>query len=233
MSNFWGRFFQLFVGKKKKMIWKHCNVRTEKLHRKKVKKNFFCRKTIFFRAKNSTVGNRLLSAILWRSNYGPIKNGCRMKPTKRQIRLFGLLRYDVTLLFYYFSAVVEVALISTRKQDFDFLFQLDSFFMNNFLNLNFSSCMVYKWRQHDLFETANSLTSFYDSLHVFYSASLGCWITWFISSWEENCCCYKLTKLTNYQLVSLKISTRTILSKKQLSFCKFVQLVTTVISYSA
>ena len=38
MSNLWGRFFQVFVGKKKK-IWKHCSVRTEKLHRKKV--NFF------------------------------------------------------------------------------------------------------------------------------------------------------------------------------------------------
>ena len=56
MSNFWGRFFQLFVGKKKKnFFWKHCSVRTEKLHRKKVKffifffgKNFFFQKNQFF-----------------------------------------------------------------------------------------------------------------------------------------------------------------------------------------
>ena len=39
MSNFWGRFFQLFVGKF--FFWKHCSVRTEKLHRKKVKNQFF------------------------------------------------------------------------------------------------------------------------------------------------------------------------------------------------
>ena len=41
------------------------------------------------------------------------KNGLTMeamtKPIKRQIRLFGLLRYDVTLLFYYFFAMVEIA----------------------------------------------------------------------------------------------------------------------------
>ena len=60
-----------------------------------------------------------------------------MKPIKTQIRLFGLLRYDVTLLFYYFSAMVEIAWISTRKQDFCFLFHLDCFFMNILLQLEF------------------------------------------------------------------------------------------------
>ena len=44
--------FQLFVGKKKKnFFWKHCSVRTEKLHRKKVKKIFLGGKN-FFRVKN-------------------------------------------------------------------------------------------------------------------------------------------------------------------------------------
>ena len=60
-----------------------------------------------------------------------------MKPIKRQIRLFGLLRYDVTLLFYYFFAMVEIAWISTQKQDFYFLFQLDCFFMKIWFNLEF------------------------------------------------------------------------------------------------
>ena len=49
--------------KKKKIFWKHCSVRTEKLHRKKVKKNyfflweeiFFSENPVFFRAKNATV----------------------------------------------------------------------------------------------------------------------------------------------------------------------------------
>ena len=39
LRNFLGWFFQLFVVKNKNKIWKHCSVRTEKLHRKKV--NFF------------------------------------------------------------------------------------------------------------------------------------------------------------------------------------------------
>ena len=60
MSNFWGLFFHFFGVKKKflKFFWKHHNVRTEKLHRKKVNKKFiifgkifFFRKNIFFRAK--------------------------------------------------------------------------------------------------------------------------------------------------------------------------------------
>ena len=59
MSNFWGRFFQLFVGKKKKK-WKHCSLHTEKFYRKKVKKKFvvdfffFFKKNQFFRTKNAT-----------------------------------------------------------------------------------------------------------------------------------------------------------------------------------
>ena len=47
-----------------------------------------------------------------------------------------------------------------------------------------------------------------------------CWIsavvpfnTWLISSWEENKCCYKLSKCTNWQLFSLKMTTSTILSE--------------------
>ena len=44
MSNFWGRFFQLFVGN---FFWKHCCDRTEKLHRKKIN-NFFWGGGIFF-----------------------------------------------------------------------------------------------------------------------------------------------------------------------------------------
>ena len=48
MSNFLGRFFQVFVVKKN---WKHCSVRTEKLHRKKVKIYIFFGK-YFFRGKN-------------------------------------------------------------------------------------------------------------------------------------------------------------------------------------
>ena len=50
MSNFLGWVFQLFVAKKKKKKnWKHCSVRTEKLHWKKVKKNkFFLGKFLFF-----------------------------------------------------------------------------------------------------------------------------------------------------------------------------------------
>ena len=58
-----------------------------------------------------------------------------IRPIKRQIRFFGLLRYDVTLLFYYFSAVVEIAWISTRKQDL--IFQLYSLFMNISFKLEF------------------------------------------------------------------------------------------------
>jgi len=40
-----GWFFQLFVGKKK---WKHCSIRTVKLHRKKVKKIYFWGKFFIF-----------------------------------------------------------------------------------------------------------------------------------------------------------------------------------------
>ena len=55
-ATFEGGFFNfLWAKKKKKIFWKHCSVRTEKLHRKKVKKNifflgriYFFRKTIFF-----------------------------------------------------------------------------------------------------------------------------------------------------------------------------------------
>ena len=61
-----GVIFSTFCGKKKIIWkhWKHCSVRTEKLHRKKVKKKnfiweeFFFRKTSFFRAKNKTVIRR-------------------------------------------------------------------------------------------------------------------------------------------------------------------------------
>ena len=57
-----GVVFSTFCGqKKKKKNWKHCSVRTEKLHWKKVKKkksfweDFFFQKNHFFRAKNATV----------------------------------------------------------------------------------------------------------------------------------------------------------------------------------
>ena len=33
-------------------------------------------------------------------------------------------------------------------------------------------------------------------LHVLYFSSVGCWITWFISSWERNNCCHKLNLFT-------------------------------------
>ena len=65
MSNFWGRFFQLFVGKKKKKIWKHCSDRTEKLHRKKV---FFFHVFVFFYRQKIwvyNIGNKHLSPHLW------------------------------------------------------------------------------------------------------------------------------------------------------------------------
>ena len=64
MSNFWGQFFSLFWVKKRFsfFFWKHCCVRTEKLHKIKLKffkkifgKKFYLRKTSFFRAKNATV----------------------------------------------------------------------------------------------------------------------------------------------------------------------------------
>ena len=73
MSNFWGRFFQLFVvKKKKKKIWKHCSVRTEKLHRKKVKKKyfffweefFFLEKPFFLGLKIRRGPNAILSLLL-------------------------------------------------------------------------------------------------------------------------------------------------------------------------
>ena len=90
MSNFWGRFFQLFVVKKKilKIFWKHCSVRTEKLHRKKVKKNiifleefFFSEKPVFFRAKiwvefeckYMKVGTRHLFSYLCFISYSKVK----------------------------------------------------------------------------------------------------------------------------------------------------------------
>jgi hypothetical protein len=54
--------FSTFCGQKKNFFFlKHCIVRTEKLHRKKVKfflggeEFFFSEKPVFFRAKNSTV----------------------------------------------------------------------------------------------------------------------------------------------------------------------------------
>ena len=39
MSNFWGEFFLCFGGQKKfrKFFWKHCSVRTKKLHKMKLK----------------------------------------------------------------------------------------------------------------------------------------------------------------------------------------------------
>ena len=37
---------------------------------------------------------------------------------------------------------------------------------------------------------------FLDGLHVFYFTSVGSWITWFISSWEENNCYVTRSKFT-------------------------------------
>ena len=66
MSNFWGRFFNVFMGEKK---WKHCSVCTEKLHRY----FFFSCFTLFFigccgiqiSVYNIKVGNKHLSPHLW------------------------------------------------------------------------------------------------------------------------------------------------------------------------
>ena len=63
LSNFFGWFFQFLMGKKKKFeFFLHFSVRTEKLHKIKLKffkkifgKKFYFRKTSFFRAKNAIV----------------------------------------------------------------------------------------------------------------------------------------------------------------------------------
>ena len=78
MSNFWGRFFQLFVGKKKKKIfWKHCSVRTEKLHRKKVKKIFiFFGKNFFFQKNQFFLGLKIWVYILRPSDQTSVSFYC-------------------------------------------------------------------------------------------------------------------------------------------------------------
>ena len=66
-ATFEGGYFNFLWSKKKFFFfWKHCSVRTEKLHRKKVKKKFifwgeeffFLEKPVFFRAENKTVIRR-------------------------------------------------------------------------------------------------------------------------------------------------------------------------------
>ena len=85
LGRLWATFlacFFTFSGSKKflKFFWKHHSVRTEKLHRKKVKKNFFgggnfffLEKPGFFRAKYKTVirrgPNAILSLLLSALNY--------------------------------------------------------------------------------------------------------------------------------------------------------------------
>ena len=62
------------------------------------------------------------------------------------------------------------------------------------------------------------LLSNFVGLHAFKSASLNCWITWFVSSWEEN---YKQSK---YRKCQPNISLRTILSKKCWHFVNLLSL---------
>ena len=64
---------------------------------------------------------------------------------------------------------------------------------------------------------------------------IGSWITWFISSWEENNCYVKLSKFTKLQLFSLRMKTLFIKDNFDfwVSFCEFCQLYTTVILFSA
>ena len=53
-ATFEGGFFNFLWAKKNIYIfWKHCSVRTEKLHRKKVKKNYFFLGRIFFFRKTN------------------------------------------------------------------------------------------------------------------------------------------------------------------------------------
>ena len=71
MSNFWGRFFSTFCGKK------HCSVRTEKLHRKKVKKIFiFFGKNFFFQKNQFFVGLKIWVYILRPSDQPSVSFYC-------------------------------------------------------------------------------------------------------------------------------------------------------------
>ena len=70
MSNFWGSFFYVFMGKI--FFWKYCSVRTKKMHwikvkksQKKIGKYFYGWKTSFFRAKNFNKTNPLWSVLCW------------------------------------------------------------------------------------------------------------------------------------------------------------------------
>ena len=53
----------------------------------------------------------------------------------------------------------------------------------------------------------NRFEIYLGGLHVFQFTSVGSWIMWFISSWEENNCYVKLIKFTKCQLFSLKMTT--------------------------
>ena len=78
-----------------------------------------------------------------------------------------------------------------------------------------------------------SVTIFHlDPLHLCWFLAVGPFNTWLISSWEENKCCYKLSKCTKWQLFHSKLS--------KLSFRVIIvvilsvaQLVTTIIFFSA
>ena len=68
-----------------------------------------------------------------------------------------------------------------------------------------------------------------EALMVYICSSSGLLVLGFMSNWEENNCCYKLSKFSKWLPFSLKISPSTIWKQ----FYEFALLVTTVISFSA
>ena len=63
MSNFWGRFFHVFMDKKKclKFFWKHCSICTEKLHNISL---FFHFLFIFLPQNRLNIHNQLCITLL-------------------------------------------------------------------------------------------------------------------------------------------------------------------------
>ena len=68
-----------------------------------------------------------------------------------------------------------------------------------------------------------------EALMVYICSNSGLLALGFMSNWEENNCCYKLSKFSKWLPFSLKISPSTIWKQ----FYEFALLVTTVISFSA
>ena len=62
MSNFWGKFFNVFGVKKNFFFWKHYSVRTKKLHKCLIYKKYF---KIFFDPEKVKKNSFLKGLKIW------------------------------------------------------------------------------------------------------------------------------------------------------------------------